>query len=85
MTTHISPEEQAIIITASRKLHQIFTLQATDQHGPLKVTYSIAGPDIGEDVPTILFCAGMFGTRWMAAWYDSFAEKEKVRMIFIDR
>lgn len=80
-----SPEEQAINITAPRKLHQIFTLPDTDKHGKLKVTYAIAGPDIGEDVPTILFCGGMFGTRYMAMWYNLFAEKQRVRMIFIDR
>jgi hypothetical protein len=29
----------------------------------MKVTYAMAGPEEGKDVPTILFCAGMFGTR----------------------
>jgi hypothetical protein len=80
-----SPEEQAINLIAPRKLHQIFTLPDTDRHGILKVTYAIAGPDIGQNVTTILFCGGMFGTRYMAAWYNLFAEKQRVRMIFIDR
>jgi hypothetical protein len=30
----------------------------------MKVTYAMAGPEEGKDVPTILFCAGMFGTRF---------------------
>lgn len=83
--TTISPEEEAINLIAPRKLHQIFTLPATDEHPIVKVTYAIAGPDIGEDVPTILFIGGMFGTRYMAMWYNIFAEKQRVRMIFIDR
>lgn len=78
-------EEQALEAIAPRKLHQIFTLPATDDHGPLKVSYAIAGPELGEEVPTIFFCGGMFGTRWMAMSYNFLAEKERVRMIFIDR
>lgn len=80
-----SAEERAIGIAAPRKLHQIFTLPATDKHEALKVSYSIAGPEAGEDVPTILFCGGMFGGRWMAPGHNFYAEKERVRLIFIDR
>lgn len=80
-----SAEEQAIGLLAARKLHQIFTLPATDKHEALKVSYSIAGPEAGEDVPTIMFCGGMFGGRWMAPWHNFYAEKQRVRIIFIDR
>ncbi len=84
ITTPLSLEEQAVILTSPIKFHQIFTLPATDNHGPLKITYSIAGPQYG-DVPTVLFIGGMFGTRWMGIGMDSFAEKEGVRVLFIDR
>ena len=78
-------EQQAIEIIAPRKFHQTFTLPANGDHGILRLTYAIAGPDVGEDVPTILFCGAMFGTRWQAVGIDWLARKEKVRIIFIDR
>ena len=69
--TSPSVEVQAIEITAPRKFHQIFTIPATDRRStPLKVTYAIAGVEHGEDVPTILFCGGMFGTRWQALYMN---------------
>jgi hypothetical protein len=82
-----SQEIKAIELIAPRKFHRIFTVPATDKHGPLKVTYSIAGVDVdeGEDVPTIFFCGGMFGTRWLAPWLDWISKTEGVRMIFLDR
>jgi hypothetical protein len=79
-----SPEEQAIELIAPRKFHQIFTLPATENHGPLKVTYSILGPPVGEDAPTVVFCGGMFGSRYMI-FSDYIAEKHGVRVLCIDR
>ncbi len=81
----ITPEEQAILLVAPRKFHQIFTLPATDKHGQMKVTYAIAGPELGEDAPTVFFCGAMFGTRWEAIEVDWLAKKEGVRVLFIDR
>ena len=83
--TVLSPELQAIEIIAPRKFHRIFTVPDTDTRGPLKVTYGIAGVEDGEDVPTILFCGGMFGIRWQAVFLNWLAEKERVRILFIDR
>ena len=82
-----SKEDQAIEIIAPRKFHRLFTTPATDERGPLKVSYSIAGVDVGEgdDVPTILFCGGMFGTRWQAVFLNWIAETEGVRILFLDR
>jgi len=80
-----SPEVEAIEITAPLKFHRLFTIPANDKHGPLKVTYSIAGIDKGEDIPTVLFCGGMFGTRWQAIFQDWTAQKKGVRVLFIDR
>ena len=80
-----SAEEQAIDLIAPRKFHQRFTLPATSDHGPLRVTFGIAGKEEGDDTPTILFCGGMFGSRWQAPFQNFIAEKEGVRIIYIDR
>lgn len=80
-----SPELQAIEIIAPRKFHKIFAVPGTDTRGPLKVTYAIAGVQDGEGIPTILFCGGMFGVRWQAVFLNWLAEKEGVRILFIDR
>ena len=82
----LSPAQiQAIEILAPRKFHQIFTAPATDTRGPLKVSYAIAGIEHGDDVPTILFCGGMFGTRWQAPFSNWQAEKLGVRVLCTDR
>jgi hypothetical protein len=57
-----SIQDRAIDLVSPIKYHQSYTL--TDEHGPLKVTYAIAGAPIGEDAPTILLCGGMLGTRY---------------------
>lgn len=82
-----SQEIHVIEKLASRKFHGIFTAPDTDKHGPLKVSYAIAGVDVeeGENIPTILFCGGMFGTRYIAPLFDWIAETEEVRMVLIDR
>lgn len=80
-----SPEKQAIELVAPRKFHQIFTIPATTEHEQLKLTYAICGKEDGEDTPTILFSGGMFGSRWQAPFQNWLAEKEEVRVIFIDR
>jgi hypothetical protein len=78
---------KAVELISPWKFHRIFTVPATENHGPLNVTYSISGVDVGEgeDVPTILFCGGMFATRWLAPWMEYLSRKEKVRIIHIDR
>ena len=80
-----SPEVQAIELLAPRKFHQIFTVPAADGRRELKVTYAIAGPQFGEDIPTILFCGGMFGNRMQAVFVNYLAEKEGVRVVLVDR
>lgn len=85
MPIYLSPqEEEAIKIISPRKFHRLFTLPGTENHGPLKVSYAIAGLEDG-DVPTILFCGGMFCTRWHLINYEHLAQKEGVRMVSIDR
>lgn len=81
----LSPAEQAIEIISHRKFHQRFTIPATSKHGLLKVSYAVVGPEKAEGVPTIVFCGGMFGARWMGVWMNWLAEKEGVRLLFIDR
>lgn len=80
-----SADEQAIELTAPRKYHQLLRLPATASHDELKVTYGIAGKAEGDDVPTILFCGGMFGSRWQAVFQNHLAEQEGVRILYIDR
>jgi hypothetical protein len=80
-----SLEAQATELMARDKFNQTLTVPGTDKHGPLKVTYAIGGPEHGEDVPTILFCCGMLATRWIVYVFNWMAEKQGVRMLFIDR
>ncbi|TVY33189.1 hypothetical protein LSUB1_G006335, partial [Lachnellula subtilissima] len=82
----LSPvQEHVIEFVSPIKFHQSFTLPATDTHGALKVTYAVSGIPVGEDAPTILFCGGMFGSRWMAVFNDFLATKVGVRVLYIDR
>lgn len=80
-----SLECQAMTALSPRKFHRIFKVPATVTHGPLNVTYSIAGVEKGEDIPTILFCGGMFGTRYQAYSLDWMATRDGVRVLFVDR
>ena len=80
-----STEVQASDLDVPEQFSRVFNVPASDEHGPLTVTYAVAGPEHGEDIPTILFCCGMLATRWIAQMYHYMAEKEGVRMIFIDR
>lgn len=85
MLSSLSPqEEEAIKRISPRKFHRLFNLPATESHGALKVSYAVAGPEDG-DVPTILFCGGMFCTRWQMIVYEHLAQKEGVRIVSIDR
>lgn len=82
----LTPVQECVIESVSPiKFHQSFTLPETDKHGALKVTYAVSGIPLGEDAPTILFCGGMFGSRWMAVFNDFLATKIGVRVLYIDR
>jgi hypothetical protein len=80
-----SLENQAIDIMAPEKFHRTLVIPASGNRGPLTVTYAIAGPEAGEDIPTILFCCGMLATRLLAQHFNWMAEKQGVRMLCIDR
>ena len=80
-----SLEDQAIATVSQRKFHQIFQVPGTDKHGPLKITYAVLGLPAGEDVPTIVFCAGMFGSRYTGIFANWMAEREGVRILLMDR
>ncbi|RFU25852.1 hypothetical protein B7463_g10488, partial [Scytalidium lignicola] len=82
----LSEEEKYVREYLSKiKFHRKFTVPANNSRGPLAVSYAIAGIEDGDDVPTILFCGGMFGSRWQAAYLNWLAEKEGVRVLFLDR
>ena len=78
-------QEHVIELVSPIKFHQSFILPATDTHGALKVSYAVSGIPVGEDAPTIMFCGGMFGSRWMAVFNDFLATKVGVRVLYIDR
>lgn len=80
-----SASDTAIDLVSPIKFHQSFTIPVTDKHGRLKVTYSISGVPIGEYAPTVFFCGGMFGSRYMAIWDDYLATKIGVRVLHVDR
>ncbi|KAH8820397.1 Alpha/Beta hydrolase protein [Xylogone sp. PMI_703] len=81
----LSNEKTSILeFLSNKKFHKKFTVPANETRGPLAVSYAIAGLEEG-DVPTIFFCGGMFGSRWQAAYLDFLAEKEGVRVLFLDR
>lgn len=80
----MSDEAFAIEYACSLRMHQFFTLPPTDTHGPLRVTYAVAGLQ-NDDAPTILCIAGMFGGRWIALLQHHLATKVGVRLICVDR
>jgi len=80
-----SPKEQEFDILSPIKFHQSFKVPPTESHGVLRVSYSITGIPLGQEAPTILFCAGMFGSRWIGMWLDYLATKTRVRVLFIGR
>lgn len=77
-------DDQVIEYICLSKFHKQIVLPATNSHGPLRVTYSIVGVE-DENAPAILWCDAMFGSRWNGARHHQFAEKQRVRLIFIDR
>jgi predicted membrane channel-forming protein YqfA (hemolysin III family) len=69
------------------RFHQKFILPATETHGPLRITYSLVGVEgeRSEDAPVMLWCGGMFETRWVSTLYHSWAAKEGLRILRVDR
>lgn len=78
---------QAIEYCCDVRFHRSFVLPSTAAHGPLRVTYSVAGLDGPEhgNVPTIVFINGMFGGRYGALDMDYLARQKGVRVVFVDR
>jgi hypothetical protein len=77
-------ETQVIEYVSASWLHRSFKLPATDTHGPLRVTYAVAGLD-DANAKTVLLIGGMFGGRWLALSCHHLALKMGVRVICIDR
>lgn len=77
-------EEQAIEYVCDRRFHRRFVLPRTAAHGPLRISYAVAGID-EPNVPTILFMSGMFGGRLNALDIDYLAKKKGLRVICVDR
>lgn len=78
-------EEQAVMaFCCASRFHQSIVLPATDAHGPLRVTYAVAGSST-KDSPIMFFAGGMFGLRYQALNVHHLAEKMGVRVVYIDR
>ncbi|PYH48651.1 alpha/beta fold hydrolase [Aspergillus saccharolyticus JOP 1030-1] len=74
--------------TAQKRFHQRFVLPATEDHGPIAVTYADVGPRQNEDgspVPVILAVPGMAGSRLWLYHQDHLANVIGVRLLSIDR
>jgi hypothetical protein len=79
-----SDDDFALQYTAAGWLHRSLIVPATDAHGPLRVTYSVAGPQ-DEAAPAVLLCGGMFGGRWVGLLMHTLAVKMGVRLVCVDR
>lgn len=74
----------ALEYSAAARMHKSLTIPATADHGPLRVTYAVAGVE-RDDAPTILLVPGMFGGRWWALHPHHLASSMGVRVVSVDR
>jgi hypothetical protein len=81
---HSDDEDFALQFTAAGWLHRALTVPLTDAHGPLRVTYSVAGLR-DEAAPLVLLCGGMFGGRWVGVLAHALAVRVGVRLVCVDR
>lgn len=71
--------------------HKTFTLQATDDHGALDVSYSDLGRqpctsgEGSESPPVVLFMPGMMASRFQGVCMGIVGEKLGVRILTVDR
>ncbi|KAL4945568.1 hypothetical protein BDV06DRAFT_219257 [Aspergillus oleicola] len=68
-------------LISNRNFHRRITLP-TPSHGPLTITYADIGSPTG---PTLLFCPGMFASRYLGIPLHVLAERAGVRLIVADR
>lgn len=82
-----SPAAVAQAYTSNPRFHQNFTLEATDTHDTLNVTYAEVGqePDETNSTPTVLLMPGMFASRYLGLPLHAIAATKGVRMVVVDR
>ncbi|KAH8700428.1 hypothetical protein BGW36DRAFT_374118 [Talaromyces proteolyticus] len=83
-----SPRTTALEYISQRHFHERFIIPRTANHEELPITYADVGirPETTCDhVPTFLYIAGMFGSRYMGVHIHAIAKKIGVRVIIVDR
>ncbi|KAI9687397.1 MAG: hypothetical protein M1820_010466 [Bogoriella megaspora] len=79
------PTDKSIKILCARHLHRVLTIDATDSHGRLRVTFSTTSNFDNASLPTMLFIGPMFCSRWHAVDLDRLACEDGIRVICSDR
>lgn len=85
MASAASPTDQAIQLLCAKNFHQSLWLPATSSHPSLRVTFATSSNFANVNLPVVLFCGPMFGTRWLAVDCDHLATRKGVRLICVDR
>lgn len=80
-----SAMERATEMLCASHLHRSIWLPATEQHERLRVTYSLTRNFSDAQVPAVLFCGPLFGSRYINIMFDNLAKAAGVRVICVDR
>lgn len=77
--------EKATEMLCADHLHRCIWLPATEQHERLRVTYSLTSNFADAQLPVVLFCGPLFGSRYVSIVFDHLATTTGVRVICVDR
>lgn len=77
--------DKAINILCAKHFHRAITLDVTNSHERLRVTFSTTSNFDNTSLPTVLFIGPMFCSRWHAVDLDTLASEYGVRVICSDR
>ena len=84
-TSESSSIKDAIEAVCAGHFHQCLWIPETPEHGKLRITFSTTSNFEDMSLPTILFCAPLFGSRWASLEVDCLARSMGVRVINVDR
>lgn len=79
-----SQQAEAAAYLDQPRFQRRLTLPATEDHGPLMVTYAVTGVQ-SDSAPVVLFIAGLMGNRYLAALGDFLCQKLGLRFVVVDR
>lgn len=68
--------------------HRSLTLESSDKHGPLQVSYAVTSnfeDGNAADLPTVLCMGAMIASRYFVFELDHYCVSNGVKMIFVDR